>query len=159
MKAPHCQNLPQPLIKGPPHLRRNQRERLLLAWYETVNWCQLVGKSDHDPDTVSIWRGKGKRDTQERWRVNTPRMLQKAVYACRQWVIFFFIHEWVDLGKKSLVGYKHSATWQASSLEGPFAHWQPSPCFLHTGVSTYLMVASTCPLNFSLAGDPSQLFN
>lgn len=75
---------------------------------------------------MSIWRGREKRDTQQRCRENTPRMMQKAVYVCRQWVIFLFINEWADLAKGSFVDSNHNPTWQwqASLLKG-LSHWQP----------------------------------
>lgn len=79
--------------------------------------------------TQWTFKDENRKETymQERWRENTPRMMQKDVDACRQWVIFLFINEWAGLGKGSFVAYP-SPMWQASSLKGLSPHWQPSPC-------------------------------
>lgn len=105
-------------------LQRSQGERPSLGGLTTVNWCRLVGKIHHDPDTQWAFKEENRKETyiQERWRENTPKMMQKAVYACRQWVIFLFINEWASLGKGGFADYNHSPLWQAFSLEGLFPH-------------------------------------
>lgn len=110
--------------------------------------------------TQWTFKDENRKETcmQERWRENTPRMMQKDVDACRQWVIFLFINEWAGLGKGSFGAYHPSPVWQASSLKGLSPHWQPSPC------SVFLIVLGSHPHGganlspeLSLTEDPCSL--
>lgn len=111
-----------PLIKGPP--LRSQRERPELAWFGTVNWRHWEGKCFLTQTGWALEEEKRKK-MHKGWGKNTTRMMQKAVYACRQWVIFLFINEWADLGKGSFVDYNHNPVWQAPRTQESPRPWPP----------------------------------
>lgn len=79
--------------------------------------------------------------------VNAQRMMQKAVYEHKQWVISLFVNEWADTGKGSFVDSNHNPTEQAeaSSWKGLFPHWH---VFSSSYLCLLLMVVPVCLLNF-----------
>lgn len=118
----------------------------MLAHRENSSW----------PRHTEHLKGKGKREMQARGREDTPRLMHKAVYAGRQWMILF-INEQAGLGNGSFIDYNPSPMWQASSQRGPLL--ADSQGHTESPSSQGSPPNGGAPLSSELSNGRSQLFN